>query len=480
MLTRQTIAGIGWSLGARLATRLIDFIILLALARILSPADFGIVALASTLVLIADTVLEISLIQALTRIPSLERSHLDTAFTLGILRSLVLAGVILALAWPFAVAYQDERLAPLLLALTIAPIARGLFNPAMARYYRAMSFRPFFVGQIVGKVLGVIISLYVAFAGGDYWAIVAGSLASSVGTTTVSYLQAPYLPRLSLREFRAFTSFLSWFSLSQLVSAISWQIDRALLGMFAPRDDLGRYAVASDLAVLPTQSIIGPSMQPVMSAFSQIQDDPDRLRRAFLKASQYTILLAAPAAVLLATLAQLLVSVLFEPEWVDAAEYLRWISLTLMLSAYIQPLASFAAATNQLQTIFTLNLIDLVLKAVLFPIGIVYGGIGGLIVMRGIIGLVIFLACLRSASRLTGVSVARQLTNLWKPAVATGVMAGASLISLVVASSSGMPVLLQLGFATICSCAIFAISLHALGVNLPLGLRRSGGRQNDA
>jgi O-antigen/teichoic acid export membrane protein len=480
MLTRQTIAGIGWSLGARLATRLIDFFILLALARILSPADFGIVALASTLVAIADTVLEISLIQALTRIPSVARSHLDTAFTLGIIRSLLLGGVILVLAWPFAAAYQDERLAPLLLALTIAPVARGLFNPAMVRYSQAMRFRPFFVGQIIGKVLGLVIALYVAFVGGAYWAIVAGALATAVSTTIVSYIQAPYLPRLSLREFGSFMSFLSWFSLSQLISALGWQIDRALLGLFAPRADLGRYAVASDLAVLPTQSIIGPSMQPIMSAFSQLQAEPARLQGAFLKTSQYTIMLAAPAAVLLATLANLLVSVMFEPEWADAADYLRWISLTLVFSAYIQPMASFAAATNQLKTIFVLSLLDLFLKVVLFPIGLIYGGIGGLIIMRAIIGLINFLACLVSASHLTGVSIARQLTNLWKPAIATGVMAGASVMSLVLVSSSGMPVFLQLGLATASSCAVFGLSLSALGVKLPisLSLPRGGRRDN--
>jgi len=470
MLTRQTIAGIGWSLGARLATRLIDFVILLALARLLSPTDFGIVALASTLVVIADTVLEISLIQALTRIPSLERSHLDTAFTLGLLRSLLLGGVILALAWPFASVYQDDRLVPLLLALTIAPIARGLFNPAMVRYSRAMNFRHFFAGQVIGKSLGLILALCIAFAGGGYWAIVGGSLAAAVGTTAVSYIQAPYQPRLSLREFSSFMSFLSWFSLSQLVSALGWQIDRALLGLFSARDDLGRYAVASDLAVLPTQSIIGPSMQPVMSAFSQIQDDTDRLRGAFLKASQYTILLAAPACVLIATLADLLVSVLFEPEWRDAADYLRWISLTLILSAYIQPLSSFAATTNQLKTVFALNLLDLVLKALLFPIGLVYGGIAGLIAMRGITGAFVFLACLRSASRLTGVSTSLQLANLWKPAVATGIMASASVVFVFLVSASGMPVILQLGLATAGSCAVFGFSLPALGVRLPLNI----------
>jgi O-antigen/teichoic acid export membrane protein len=83
--------------------------------------------------------------------------------------------------------------------------------------------------------------------------------------------------------------------MAQLVAALSWQFDRILLGYFVTKSDLGRYAMATDLSVLPTQSLIGPAMQPVMAAFSRINDDRERLRNAYSKASRFTMLLAAPA-----------------------------------------------------------------------------------------------------------------------------------------------------------------------------------------
>src|SRR6266481_5907610 len=87
MLTTKTILGAGWTVSSRLAGRAIDFVTVLVLARALTPADFGLSAIASSLVFIMDAVFEVPLILALTRLRSITRSHLDTAFTLGVLRA---------------------------------------------------------------------------------------------------------------------------------------------------------------------------------------------------------------------------------------------------------------------------------------------------------------------------------------------------------------------------------------------------------
>src|ERR1700753_3741929 len=113
MLTMKTILGAGWTVSSRLSGRLIDFVTILVLARTLTPADFGLTALAMTLTVIVDTVLQVPLIQALTRLENVTKSHLDTAFTLGVLRGAVLSLVVLSAAWPFAQIYNDHRLIPL-------------------------------------------------------------------------------------------------------------------------------------------------------------------------------------------------------------------------------------------------------------------------------------------------------------------------------------------------------------------------------
>ena len=133
MLTTKTILGAGWTVSSRLAGRGIDFITVLVLARALTPADFGLTAIASTLVFILDAVLEVPLILALTSLRDVTKSHLDTAFTLGILRALLLLTIVLSAAWPFAQVYGDNRLPALVAALAFGPIARSLYSPGRVK-----------------------------------------------------------------------------------------------------------------------------------------------------------------------------------------------------------------------------------------------------------------------------------------------------------------------------------------------------------
>ena len=110
MLSTKTILGASWLVSAKLGGRAIDVVTVLVLARTLTPADFGLTALAMTLIAVADTVLEIPLMQALIRLKSVTKSHLDTAFTLGILRGVLLSVVVLAAAWPFPLFFMTAVL----------------------------------------------------------------------------------------------------------------------------------------------------------------------------------------------------------------------------------------------------------------------------------------------------------------------------------------------------------------------------------
>ncbi len=389
MLTRRTLFGAAWTVSSRLAGRLIDFATLLVLARTLTPSDFGLTALAMTLTVIVDMVLEIPVIQALTRLPEIKKSHLDTAFTLGALRGFALATVVLAAAWPFAHLYNDGRLLPLVAVTAIGPVARSLYSPAMVEYIRRMSFRQVFIAEILGKIIASMVAISAVYLGGGYWAIVAGGMSAAVAATSISYFLAPYRPVLSLSELPDFSTFLGWLSTAQVVAALSWQFDRILLGYSLSKSDLGRYTMASDLSVLPTQSLIGPAMQPVMAAFSRINENRERLRKAYSKASQITMMLAAPACIGMSLTSDLLVEVLLGPQWHEAAIYLQWLALATVLSAFYQPLHSLALATNQTNFVFRYNLIDLCSKIVLMSLGLYFYSLMGVVVARGIVSFIL-------------------------------------------------------------------------------------------
>ena len=465
MLTTKTILGAGWTVSSRLMGRIIDFATILVLARMLTPADFGLTALAITLTVIVDTVLQIPLIQALTRLKRVGKSHIDTAFTLGVLRSLLLSIIVLLAAWPFAYVYKDNRLLPLVAVLAIGPIARGLYSPGMVKYFRQISFRPIFIADFVGKIVASIIAIAIAYSGGGYWAVAASSVSAPFAITSITYLLVPYRPRFTLSRFSDLSTFLGWVSVAQFVSTFTWQFDRIVLGYFVTKSDLGQYTMASDLADMPTQSLVGPAMQPLMAAFARISDDPERLRKAYLKASRYTMLLAAPICIGISLTSDLIVKVLLGGgKWTEVELYLQWLALGVALNPYFQPVQSFALALNRTQILFRLSFIDLTLKIILVSLGLYFYSLIGVVIARIPLAIIMFTLSFFTAQHLVGTRALSELKNLWQPALAGAAMYLLVLLFRHQISHAQLNALLELLLTSAFGALCYAGSLLVLGL----------------
>ncbi|MDA9508700.1 hypothetical protein XI09_29465 [Bradyrhizobium sp. CCBAU 11386] len=471
MLARKTILGAAWTVSSRLSGRLVDFFTLLVLARLLTPDDFGLTALAATLIVIADMVLEVPTLQALTRLPHVTKSHLDTAFTLSVIRGVVLGSVLVLAAWPFAHLYKDPRLVALILASGIGPLARSLYSPGMVEYVRSMSFRQVFLAETAGKLTAAATAIAAVSLGAGYWAIVASGTAAAIGATSMSYLLAPYRPRLSLSEFREFSAFLGWLSGAQIIIALSWQFDRILLGFSLSKAALGQYSIASDLSVMPTQSLIGPAMQPLMAALAQINQSRDRLRNAYSKASRFTMLLAAPTCIGMSLTSDLVAEVLLGPQWHDAGLYLQWLALSTVLSAFYQPVHSLALATNQTSFVFRLTFIELCSKVILMSLGLYFYSLIGVIAARILVSFILFGLSLLAARQLVGTSAASELAKLWQVAAACAVMTILVIVLRHKLIGTGIPSLLELGAVSLFGGAVYVASLYGFGIRLTSSLK---------
>ncbi len=472
MLAVKTIKGAGWLVFSRFVGRIIDFFTLLVLARILTPADFGLAALATSLVVVVDTMLEVPVTQALVRLPTIDKSHLDTGFTVGLMRGAVMGTILLAAAWPYSWINHDSHLVVLVAVLSLGPISRGLTSPAMVNFARQLGFRQTFILESSGKLVAAIIAMLVVLSGGAYWAIVANFVIASFASTVVSYILAPYRPAFSLARLPDFAGFIGWFSSAQLVSALNWQFDRFLIGALADRPTLGRYAVASDVAVIPTQSLIGPALQPVMAAFSQINADRARVCHAFLKATRFAMLISAPACVGISLTADLATDLLLGAKWEHAAPLLSLLALSVAPIPYFQTLSSVSVALDQPHVIFRLNAVDLCFRVLLISIGFYLGTVTGVSIARIALSALMFCFYLNEARRLLDVAILAQLKNLWKVAAAAVAMAAVVWILRDELSGRNYPHVVELALVTAAGTATYAVALLLLGVRLIAG----GGR----
>ena len=419
----RTAGSVAWLMASRLMARGIDFTTLIVLARTLSPQDFGLISVAMTLIFVVEAVSELPIAQSLVRLDTIGRSHLDTAFTIGVLRGLVLAVIIAAAAWPFAWAYADPRLVPLILFLALAPITRGLQSPAMVQYARRIDFRRDLVIEIVSKVFGFTVAVLLAVTTRSYWAIAAGTVVTPLASLIQSYAFAPFRPRLGLTQWRSFAGFLGWASLAQALAALSWQSDKLILGRFIGKADLGRFSMAADLSSVPEQVLVAPAMRPLMAGFVTMKDSRERMARAYLRISQTLLTIAAPGMIGLSLLAGQVVPVVLGGNWIQAIPMLRWLALAPVFVVWVSPLDPMAMAMDRTAIFLRQRVVEILVKLPLLIALIWHYGVMGAVIGRVLTNAILMLVTMGYVRRLVGLSIVAQLVAPWRIALATAGMA---------------------------------------------------------
>lgn len=472
MLAVKTLKGAGWLILSRTLGRSIDFFTLLILARLLAPTDFGTAALAISLVAIVDMVLEVPVTQALVRLPSIDKTHLDTGFTISCVRGLLTSTIILLAAWPFSVLNNDPVLASLICFLALGPVCRGLVSPAMVHYSRNLGFRRAFALELSSKICATIVVLIVVLSGGGYWAIVANFVVVSIASTIASYVLAPYRPAFSFKQLSSFTGFIGWYSLSQLIAALNWQFDRLLVGSMSSRTTFGNYTVAGDVSVLPTQTVIGPAMQSVMAAFSQINDNPERLRQAFLKAVRLVMLVSTPICVGISMSADIVTDLLLGAKWHEAAPLLSLLAIAVLPIPYFQVLVSLGLSLDKARSIFRLNLIDLCFRVVFIGSGVYFASVTGASYARIFLAFLMGYFYIAGVRELIGLGVLVQLRNLWKIGCAVVLMAIAVHFLRDAIASRDIPIIAEMAIVGAIGSMVYLATLYGLGMRLSRGAGR--------
>jgi O-antigen/teichoic acid export membrane protein len=397
----QTVTG-------RLIGKLIDFGSLLILAQLLLPVDFGLIALSMTAVLLIEALTEVPLTQPILRAADPTPDYYDTSFTLGVMRASVLAIVVIALAWPVGAFYEEPRLPLLIVVLTLAPIMRSLISPRMADFARIYNMWPDMTINLMGKAGGFFIVLCVAVTTRSYWAIALGTISTPLIMTMMSYIKAPYRPRLSLARWHDFADIVGWHSLNQLFSAISFQIDRILLGRTLSTDVLGRYAMASDLAGVPIQGVLSPLMTPLTVAMTKATT-PEQQQRAWVRMLNTLLCLMGAILLGISTLAGPIVQFLLGETWREAAPILALLTLTGFPSVVGFALGPLAITLYRPRLITQRTMIDVAVKVPLMLIGIAWFGLWGAIAARGIAGLAAMFFAFTAATQLIGLTFREQM-----------------------------------------------------------------------
>ena len=324
---RRIAVGAAWMISARLADRAIGFVSMAILARLLAPADFGLIAMATAIVALVETLGAFSFDWALVREEHLERSRLDTAWTLRVIVDAVLAVVIMG-AGQAAVAFYDEpRLGPVSILLAAIFLLSAFENIGTVYFRRELAFDKEFALRFWGKIAGFAATIPLAYAFRSYWALLFGILAQKGTIVVLSYVMHPYRPGLALSKTRSLLSFSMWLQLNSTLELVRTRLPDFVVGRISGAQSLGLYSIANEIAHLPSTELIAPINRAVFPGYARQVLDKGPLAQTFLNVIGLVWTVALPAALGVAAVAPLLVPVLLGVQWLGAIPLLQALAL---------------------------------------------------------------------------------------------------------------------------------------------------------
>lgn len=437
-MRREIAHGAAWMILMRLADRALGLISTLVLARLLLPADFGLIAMAMSFIALIELAGAFSFEVVLIQRADPTRAHYDTAWTLNLAFALGCALLMVLLAAPAADFYSEPRLVPVMVALAAGWALQGVENIGIVNFRRDMNFSREFAFMFGKRLSGFVVTLVLAYVLRNYWALVVGQLTTRVAGVVLSYALEPYRARLSLAARRDLFSFSGWLFVTNAMVFGLARLSHFIVGRSLGTTALGLFAVASEVARLPSTEVSAPINRALFPGLARLTGDLPRLRQVFLDVVGVTIAITLPASVGLALVAAPLVDVVLGSRWQEAAPILAVLALSGAIEMVAANNGIVYLAMGNPRLLAILSAIKLLLLigfafALVPPYGLL--GMACAELIASAIAVVISTAMALRAielrlSDLSGV--------VWRPAMATAALSAAVVVVLTVISDRSL------------------------------------------
>ena len=422
-LTGRVARGAAWIMGGGLLARSLGAINTIIVARLLAPEDIGLVAVATIAMQLLQGISDIGVSQAVVKFQNANRADLNTLFTLSALRGLAI-GLILVIAAPFmAIIYDDPRMTGVFLGIAVFPVLTGFINPRFFEFERDLNFSKEFIATVLNKLAGVIVSVAVALIFRTYWAIILGLVAGGFVQLVLSYAMRPFMPKFSFRSLKKVFEFSSWLAGVSFLAALNNKLDVPILARFAGGAGAGSYFMGLQLSDIVTGQIALPLMRSIYPGLSMLQEDKERMRRAYLRGVAALGAFAMPAAFGFAFIADDFVMLVLGEQWTTTAMVIEILAPVIGLQALFYAAQSYAMALGLTRLIFFRELIFLIVRLPIFIWAAVVHGLAGAVWAGAALGLFHVALNLALYARASGCAFWQPLISARRSLIAVAAMA---------------------------------------------------------
>jgi len=460
----RSIFWVTWSRGA---LQLVNFANTLVIARILVPADYGVMALAGFWTSTAGILADMGLGSAIIQFRNLDKREIDACFWMTMALAVLCCAVLSVSAPDIARWFAAPRLSEILpvLSLVLPLVACRVVSDSLLRQRLALDRVS--QAEVIGTVVTLPVTLGCALAGFGVWALVAGALVNPAVRSIATVAFAPWRPELHIGGARM--KEVIRFSLATLGVKMMWALrewgNTLVIGKITGQVAVvGLYSMAEEIALLPSSKIttvVNMLSTPVMA---ELQADVDAMRASFYRAMRLTAAIVLPASAGIALVADELVAVLLGPKWMSAVPILRLLCVYAGMRGVDVLLPPVLFARRRERFLFWYCLALLVLAPTAGTIGALWNGAQGTVMLATPVYFAVMTVMAREALAEMRSSVAELGAALRPIAAATAVMAVAVFLlrQLAPDALANLP-LLKLFLLSASGAIVYGAALLAIG-----------------
>jgi PST family polysaccharide transporter len=403
----------------------VNFLSGIILARLLLPADFGLVAIVMTCLAFVALIQDLGLNQAVIQRERISHAQLSALYWISLVFSVVVALVFAASAPLIASFFGDSRIIGLTLAFAFLIVLGGAQSQPYAVLNRELRFKTLAGVDILGSTVSTTVGVTVAWVTSSYWALFAASLASVLSSLVSVWIVCSFRPgRPSFEgEFRDIIKFGSGVSGFNIVNYFARNADNLLIGKFYGSEQLGYYDRAYRLLLFPISQILGPLGRVVLPLLARLQSDPQRYRKVYIEAVSLLMMATQPGLVFLIIFAEDAFSILLGPQWAAAVPIFQWLGVAGLSQMMTSTLGWLFLSQGRGGDFFKIGLFSALTTVASFVIGLPWGPLGVAVAYTITYYIALVPATFWSSGRRGPVSTHDLVTTIIPHVAATGVSA---------------------------------------------------------
>ena len=328
-LKQRTIRGLSWAFIDRFANQLSQFIFGIILARLLSPAEYGLIGMLAIFFEIADTFVVAGFSEALIRKKEPTDADYSTVFLVNVGTGIFFYGLLYALAPGIGWFFNEPQLVPIIGVLGLMIIINAFGMVARVPLTKNLDFKSLASISVISNIISGIVAIVLAFQGYGVWSLVWRNLTQSLLSTGLVYVYS--MPRWKLQfsreSFREIFGFGSKLLASRLFLESYNNIYYIIIGKFFSARDLGLYTRANGYKDMFSRTLHNVIQSVSFPALAEIKDDDQRLKNAYRRLVQVTTYLTALLMFGLSATADNFILGLIGPKWTESIPYLRLLSI---------------------------------------------------------------------------------------------------------------------------------------------------------